>query len=173
MTHLCGAGGLPAGSLGRRRGRLLAEAPVVAAAVRKRLSLQGLKGHGAHGVAGHWARTHRHGYGDVRGESLEVFWGRYGSGTVWGFMECQQGFDKQEHVEREIRKERKEWGGGINKWKPRVWEDQRRIVRDDKKPRRNREEREKTLVLLTGSTAANILQPSLGNHQSNILVFRF
>lgn len=53
MTHLCGAGSPPAGSLGGRRGRLFAEAPLMAAAVRKWLGLQGLKGHGAHGVAGH------------------------------------------------------------------------------------------------------------------------
>lgn len=53
MAHLCAAGGPPADSLGGRQGRLPAEAPVMAAAVRKRLGLQGLKGHGAHGVAGH------------------------------------------------------------------------------------------------------------------------
>lgn len=45
ITHLCGAGGLPAGSLGGRRDRLPAEVPVMAAAVRKWLGLQGLKGH--------------------------------------------------------------------------------------------------------------------------------
>lgn len=52
-THLSAAGGPPADGLGGGGGRLPAEAPLVAAAVRERLSLQGLKGHGAHGVAGH------------------------------------------------------------------------------------------------------------------------
>lgn len=53
MTHLCGAHGPPADRLGGGRGCLPAEAPLVAAAVREELGLQGLEGHGAHGVAGH------------------------------------------------------------------------------------------------------------------------
>ncbi len=43
MTHRCDAGGPPAGSLGGGRGRLPAEAPLVAAAVREWLGLQGLE----------------------------------------------------------------------------------------------------------------------------------
>lgn len=78
----CGASGPPAGSLGGRRGRLPAEAPFMAAAVRKWLGLQGFEGHGAHGVAGHWARTHRHGYGDVWGGSSECFEEGMGQASV-------------------------------------------------------------------------------------------
>lgn len=51
-THRRGSGG-PAADGGLGRGRLPAEVPLVAAAVRQRLGLQGLEGHGAHGVAGH------------------------------------------------------------------------------------------------------------------------
>lgn len=70
-THLCAAGGPPASSGGGRGPRPPAEAPLLAAAVRQRLGLQGFEGHGAHGVAGHWARTNRYCYGDARGGSLE------------------------------------------------------------------------------------------------------
>lgn len=63
-THLGGAGGPPADRLGGRGHGLSAEAPVLAAAVGERLGLQGFKGHGAHGLAGHGARTNRDGYND-------------------------------------------------------------------------------------------------------------
>ena len=53
MTYLCGSGGPPAWGGGGGRGRLPAEAPLLAAAVRQRLRLQGLEGHGASGLARH------------------------------------------------------------------------------------------------------------------------
>lgn len=53
VSYLCGSSGPPAWGGGGGRGRLPAEAPLLAAAVRERLGLQGLEGHGAHGVARH------------------------------------------------------------------------------------------------------------------------
>ena len=53
MTYLCGSGGPPAWGGGGGRGCLPAEAPLLAAAVRQRLRLQGLEGHGASGLARH------------------------------------------------------------------------------------------------------------------------
>lgn len=158
MTDLCGAGSPPAGGLGGGRGRLPAEVPLVAAAVRKRLSLQGLKGHGAHGVAGHWARTHRHGYGDARGGGSECF--EEGGEDLWNMSEGL----KKRSTEREIGKQRKEWpdglingshefgkiSGGLRGMKRRC------LVEKEKK-------RKKALVLLIGSTTSNVMRPSLGN----------
>ncbi|KAA8583127.1 hypothetical protein FQN60_015673, partial [Etheostoma spectabile] len=50
MTHLCVASGPPASSRGGRRDPPPAEVPLLAAAVRKWLGLQGFEGHGAHGT---------------------------------------------------------------------------------------------------------------------------